>query len=139
MSSALRMFRSRIWSNPISPGVGHALVQRGEFTTVVEVGDGHRVTGRPQLVGERAHTFGQALSVVEQQNVGHRTPSIEIERSRLPYAPWLARRPHPYDRLGGKPSSTRQPRVRHAPCRIDCIRARSRNPATGLLRCASLP
>ena len=67
-------------------GVGHALVQRGEGSTVVEVGDDHRVTSRPQLVGERAHPFGQALSVVEQQNVGHRTPSVEIERSRSPYA-----------------------------------------------------
>jgi hypothetical protein len=28
-------------------GVGHALVQRGEPTTVVEVGDDHCVTGRP--------------------------------------------------------------------------------------------
>jgi hypothetical protein len=44
------------------------------------------VTGRSQLVGERAHPFGQALSVVEQQNVGHLTPSVEIERSRSPYA-----------------------------------------------------
>jgi hypothetical protein len=56
------------------PGVGHALVQRGELTTVVEVGDDHRVTGRPQLVGERAHPFRQALGVVKQQNVGHQTP-----------------------------------------------------------------
>ena len=53
------------------------------------------MTGRPQLVGERAHPFGQALGVVEQPNVGHRAPSVEIEGSRSHYAPRLARRPHP--------------------------------------------
>jgi hypothetical protein len=29
------------------------------------------VTGRPQLVGERANSGGQALSVVEEQHIGH--------------------------------------------------------------------
>jgi hypothetical protein len=58
--------------------VRHSLLQRCVRPTAVEVGDVHCVTGRPQLVGERANSGGQTLSVVEEQHIGHgRSPGGE--------------------------------------------------------------
>ena len=52
-------------------GVGDAVVQAGEGLAVVQVGHGHLVAGPAQLVCELADPGGEALGVMEQNDVGH--------------------------------------------------------------------
>lgn len=54
--------------------VGETLIDALERASVEQVRRVHDVTGGPQVVGERAHTWGQPLCVVEQQDFGDTEP-----------------------------------------------------------------
>jgi hypothetical protein len=58
---------------------GHAVVQGGERPPVEEVRRVHGVTGSTQLLGEGAHSVGQTLDVVEQDDFAHPRPSSAID------------------------------------------------------------
>jgi hypothetical protein len=49
-----------------------ALVEGLERCAVVEIGHGDVMRPRAQLAGERADAVGEALGVMEQDDIGHR-------------------------------------------------------------------
>jgi hypothetical protein len=49
----------------------HALIEAAEGLAFEEVGCVHGVTGGTQLISKRFDSRGQALNVVEQENLGH--------------------------------------------------------------------
>ena len=53
------------------PGVGDAVRQGAEGLALVEVGHGHPVAGAAELVCELADPVGEALRVMEHDDVGH--------------------------------------------------------------------
>ena len=53
------------------PGMGNALLQGGEGLALVKVRDGHPVTRGAELVCELADPVGEALRVMEHDDVGH--------------------------------------------------------------------
>jgi hypothetical protein len=58
--------------------VGDAVDQRTERPAVVEIRDVDDVPGSAQLVGERLHPGGQALGVMEQENLGHEHRRVAV-------------------------------------------------------------
>ena len=51
--------------------MGDAVRQRAEGLALVEVGYGHPVAGAAELVGELADPIGEALGVMEHDDVCH--------------------------------------------------------------------
>ena len=52
-------------------GMGHAVLQGGEGLALIEVRDGHPVTRGAELVRVPADPVGEALRVMEHDDVGH--------------------------------------------------------------------
>ena len=68
-------------------GVPDAVLQRAEGLAVVQVGDGHPVPGRAELVCEPADPVGEALRVMEHDNVSHGCSlRLRSGRTSLPVA-----------------------------------------------------
>ena len=64
-------------------GVGDALVEGVERCAIVEIGNGDLMSGSTQLVGELADAIGEALGVMEQDDIGHGNSFFGIGQAAL--------------------------------------------------------
>ena len=64
-------------------GMADALVEGLERCAVVEIGHGDVMPRGAQLAGERADAVGEALGVLEQDDVGHRRSPYAVSAEGL--------------------------------------------------------